>query len=164
MKKLETIVNILVLVTCIVITVHFVSDMFTKNNAPRPPYKAGDKLVDTPDFGFHQAHQTLILFESSRCHFCAASMAFYTTVREAARKVGTRVIALTPEDIAANRTYLESQGVRPDAVASLAANRLAVRATPTLILVRRDGTVIRSWVGKLTPKGESEVIASLGPG
>jgi peroxiredoxin len=80
-------------------------------------------------------------------------MPFYRKAASAARRRGIKVVAVTREDLAENRKFLESNGIAVDRVLSGAAAGVRVKGVPSLILVRRDGTVIDSWAGQ--PHGES---------
>jgi thioredoxin-related protein len=156
--KLEYTANIAVVVTCIVAVAHVVLDRLPK--AP-PSYKAGERITDSAGLGFRNAKQTLILFERSTCHFCNESLGFYSRLTSLAHGKGTRIVALTSEDTRINRSFLEAHGVTIDSVVALKDDKLKVFGTPTLILVGNDGTVLSSWVGKLAPEKESEVIGKL---
>ena len=159
MTKLEHAANIAVVVACIVAVAHTVLNSIPK--APPQSYKAGEKITDSPGLGLRNAKRTLILFESSTCHFCNESLGFYSRLTNVAHENGTRIVALTYEDTGANQSFLETHGVTIDTVLALRDNKLNVFATPTLILVGNDGRVVSSWVGKLTPEKESEVIGKL---
>jgi hypothetical protein len=70
-------------------------------------------------------------------------------------------VALTEENLFVNRDYLRKNGVIADGYGSIADSGVLARATPTLILVRRDGTVLNSWTGQLSEKEEQSLLASL---
>jgi thioredoxin-related protein len=159
MTKLELAANIAVVLTCVVTLVRTVADKTPK--APPQSYKSGEKIADSPSLDFRDAKRTLVLFESSTCHFCNESLGFYSRLASLAHKNGTRIVALTFEDTGVNKSFLATHGVEPDAVLALKDTKLKVFATPTLILVKNDGTVVASWVGKLPAQKESEVIAKL---
>jgi thioredoxin-related protein len=154
--KLEIAANVAVVLTCAVALVR----VAIPKASPRT-YELGEKIADGPGLEFRTAKRTLILFERSTCKFCNESLGFYSRLASLARKNGTRVVALTSEDTGANGNFLATNGVTVDAVLALQDNRLKVFATPTLILVKNDGTVVGSWVGKLTEQKESEVVAKL---
>jgi hypothetical protein len=75
-------------------------------------------------------------------------MPSYKQVAEAARKVGTRVVAVSGEAPAVNETYLTSHGIAVERVLSQVESGVVVPQVPSLILVRRDGTVVDSWTGR----------------
>lgn len=126
------------------------------------PTTPGDRLSSGALLGINTAPRTLLLVTSSTCRFCAESMPFYRNLVTAARREGVRVVALAWEPPVRNRAYLASQGVQVDAALDIAATGVSVRGTPTLILVRRDGTVIQSWPGKLGSASEAAVLRLAG--
>ncbi len=88
-------------------------------------------------------------------------MPFYRRVSDAAKLAGTRIIGVAADDVETNRANLEKNGVRVDAVVSLSNNGIRLRATPSLVLVNRDGAVVNSWLGKLIPQLEADVIRAV---
>jgi hypothetical protein len=71
----------------------------------------------------------------------------------------TRLIAVLPQSVDAGRKYMADLGIAVDEVRQAPPSSLGVRGTPTLILVNKDGVVTISWVGRLKPEKELEVIA-----
>ena len=57
--------------------------------------------------------------------------------------------------------YLSKLNVGIDDVRQAQFSSLGVRGTPTLILVDNNGAAVKSWVGRLPPNGEAEVISAL---
>jgi hypothetical protein len=90
-------------------------------------------------------------------------MPFYKRLAELRDKSGRRfrVVAITTEPIATGESYLSTNGVAVDAVASYKEGDLHIRATPTVIVVGRNGRVIRAWVGLLSGVDEAEVVKSI---
>jgi len=129
--------------------------------APPPPFKRGEQIVDTPDLGLKGSLQTVLLVTSSKCHFCRESMPFYRRLTEFAHGRRARVVGVTAEPPQVNIRYLTSQGVRADGVAAIQQTKIRVSGTPTLVVVRRDGTVVNSWRGRLTEDQEREVLAAV---
>jgi thioredoxin-related protein len=103
--------------------------------------------------------KTLVMAVSSTCHFCTESAPFYRDIRARTR---VHTIAVLPQSVYEGRNYLSSLGVQVDEVLQAPLNSIDVNGTPTLILVGRDGTVIRTWLGKLPPDLEKEVLLSVG--
>jgi thioredoxin-related protein len=160
MSKVEQVANVAVILTCAFTIIHLAGVGGTRRMPPQT-YKPGEKIVDTTRLGLRNAPRTLIMFESSTCRFCNESLGFYSRLSQQARANGVRIVALTPEDVGVNKTFLSAHGVSTDTVAGLKDNRLKVSATPTLILVRSDGTVVNSWVGKIATEKEAEVMATI---
>ena len=118
-------------------------------------------ITDNPRLGLGSAERTLIMITASTCHFCRESLPFYRTMVTRARRAGARIVAVTAEDPDVNRTYLETAGVPVDAVVSASQADIPIRGTPTLILVTRNGSVMKSWVGKLSGSHEAMLMGML---
>jgi hypothetical protein len=88
-------------------------------------------------------------------------MPFMRKLTGLAEQVGTRVVGVSVEDQATNGAYLRGHGVSVDAVIPLKDNGLRAQPTPTLLLVRKDGTVISAWRGKLDNAGEQKVFSAI---
>jgi thiol-disulfide isomerase/thioredoxin len=110
----------------------------------------GFRIENSVAFDLDTAPRTMLIFTSHTCEFCRASMPFYRKAVAAARKRGTRVVAVTWENPAENRKFLESNGITVDKVLPGAASGVRVTGIPSLMLLRRDGTVIR-LVGRAAP-------------
>jgi peroxiredoxin len=84
-------------------------------------------------------------------------MAFYAQLG----KRGARVVGVTTESIEANRAFWAAGGAVPTAILSARESGLSISATPTVIVVNRQGVVLGAWVGKLDEKAQKEVIATI---
>jgi hypothetical protein len=124
-------------------------------------YQRGQLIHDTPELRLKESQRTLLIGTASTCRFCTASMPFYNRLLDVAKGQGVNVVAYTVENLDRNRQYLDAHGVAPDAVVGAIENRLLLYSTPTIVLVRRDGTVVKSWLGQLTPSEEDELIRLL---
>ena len=71
------------------------------------------------------------------------------------------MIAVLPHDVSRGQAYLGQLGFTADDVKQSQLEAIGVRGTPTLILVDDKGAVKESWVGKLPPDKESEVLKRL---
>lgn len=69
---------------------------------------------------------------------------------------------MLPQNVSEGRNYLSSLGVQVDDMLQASLSSIDVSGTPTLLLVSRDGRVIRTWLGKLPPDLEREVLLSVG--
>jgi len=112
-----------------------------------------------PGVDWSKNEKTLVVAISSSCHFCTESAAFYRDIRARTR---IHTIAVLPQSVNEGRNYLNNLGVQVDEVLQAPLSSIDVSGTPTLILVGRDGTVIRTWLGKLPPELEKEVFLSVG--
>ena len=125
-----------------------------RSQADAPGYLVGDRL-DASKLGLPSGG--LVIITKSTCKFCTSSMPFYRSLKE----VTTTWVAVG-EDDHTNRLYLESNQITPAAVVTAQSAGLGqVRATPTLLLVSGDGSILNVWVGRLSRDGENQVRAAL---
>lgn len=122
---------------------------------------AGSK-VSLPDIDWAKSDRTLLLVLSKGCHFCSESAPFYQRlVRDIGGRGDVRLVAVLPQDVNEGRKYLNELAVPINEVRQSTLDSLGVGGTPTLILVDNKGAVTDSWVGKLPPDKESEVLSHL---
>lgn len=123
----------------------------------------GDEFDLPVNLRVDESDRTAILILHSACRFCVESMPFYRSVlteRQEVRPYRLVVVALEP--VAGATAFLESHGVKADAVRPYwGAGRIRFTGTPTLLVVDRWKRVIGVWTGKLTPDEERRVRALL---
>ena len=105
--------------------------------------------IDLPPRFFAASDVTALLFVRANCAVCQETKAMYADVVRAVKATpGARVLAVIgvpvrPEDAAyASELGLGATEQMPVDLASL-----RLRRVPTLIIVNRDGLIIRSWEG-----------------
>ena len=158
--RFDRVTNIATLGLCVLLTAHLAYTYRYLVMSPRllSDIRDGAVIKDSRDLRLRTAERTLIMITSSKCRFCQESLPFYVRLTAAAPKHNIHTIALTTEDLDVHRTFLAKGGIKVDGIASAEKNKLVVQGTPTLILVSRSGTVLHSWVGKLTTDQESAVM------
>lgn len=132
-----------------------------------PELQIGSEVPALPgiNFAFAEQARTVLVMVRSTCSYCTESMPFYKRLMERRRaSAGTRVVAVSAEPETVTTAYLASHGVSVDQVVSLRDNLLRVPGTPTVIVVRADGQVTSSHVGKLNAAGEEDVLAQITQG
>jgi rhodanese-related sulfurtransferase len=122
--------------------------------------KHGERIT-LPDVDWTNA-KTLLLAIAPGCDFCATSAPFYRVLsKEVAQNSRLRLIALLPESAGPDGGFLDSISIPRDRVRMVSLKSLGIEGTPTLILVDANGIATKSWVGKLNPEQEAEVLDSL---
>lgn len=160
---IERVANWGLIVTCVLLSSQTAVSLYQRAFPPKPSfgYSAGDVIQDSPELGLSKASVNVLMMTASSCHFCSASMPFYRHLVDVARESGARVVGVTAEEPDKNREYLLANGVTVETVASVRKNSIRLRATPTLVLVRSDGKVMRVWNGLLNGASEEEVLQSV---
>jgi len=106
--------------------------------------------------------QTLVMALKDGCHFCAESAEFYRRLdKDGSVRKKTRFIAALPGSLRDSHVYLNHESVNVDEIRQTDLRLIGVRGTPTLLLVNNEGVITQTWVGKLSPERESEVISAL---
>lgn len=166
-KRIEFASNIAILVVAVLLCVVLVKNYLL----PKPQTIPNSLLADNkkqltpgaalslPGVDWAQNEQTLVLALSSACRFCSESAEFYQRLSMEHGK--TKLIAVLPQPVEEGKKYLNGLNVNIDHVRQVSLPSFGVMSTPTLILVNRKGVAINSWVGKLRPDREREVLASL---
>lgn len=145
---LEKTANAFIIAACTVVVGQYGYRLTHKPPHSDPAFSPGAHVRAAARLELSSAPRTLIMVTTSTCPYCNASMPFYKQVAELAHKTGTRIVAITQEAPRVNRTFLESHGIAVESALSQSDSGLQVMHTPTLILLRRDGTIIDSWVGQ----------------
>lgn len=161
---LERLTNVVTLIAALALVVHIVQVQYASRAAApssAAPMGVGDVVADTAGLGFKSGRRTLVIATASTCAYCTASMAYYKRLVSVARDADVRVVGVTRESTQTNREYLLAHEVRLDAVVDAATNRVLYRGTPTLLLFDDDGRILATWLGRLNPTQEEEVIARL---
>ena len=162
-KIIEVAANVAIIIVAAALVAVLVRN-YLMPRAPRgavadaPPVAAGTKLPLT-DVDWAKNGQTLVLVLQKGCHFCTESAPFYQRLATgAAGRNDLKLVAVLPQDVEEGKRYLTALGVKIDEVKQSPPGALG---TPTLILVNNTGTVVDSWIGKLRPEKESEVLSRL---
>lgn len=82
-------------------------------------------------------------------------------MHETAGDSNIRLVAVLPDTLDQSQQYLSYLGVSVNEVRQASLKSIGVGGTPTLILVDKDGQVAVSWIGKLPPGKEVEVLKRL---
>ena len=161
-KRIEIGANIAIIVVAAFLGIILIKNYLVANRQERTdPVESANPARNTkiglPDVDWRGNGQTLVLAVSSVCHFCTESGPFY---RLLAKDHGrTRLLAVLPQPVEEGKRYFEKLGVTVDQIKQSSLSAIGVPGTPTLILVNNDGVVVDSWVGRLGPEQEAEVLS-----
>ena len=158
-SKIEAAANIIVIVFAVVMGSVFLKDRLSPVAPESSAVKAGDKLPNLDGWDWSAHEQTLVLGLRKGCHFCEDSAPFYQRLT-AQQEPGSNstLVAVFPDTADAVKEVVQSEGLRILALAGVPLERLKIDATPTLLLVDRNGTVVNAWIGMLSPRQELEVM------
>lgn len=129
-----------------------------RSQPPTSQLQPGTK-IEVPGVDWKKNGQTLILALSDKCHFCTESAPFYQRLVKQRGK--TSLVAVLPQPVDQGRKYLEGLGVEINDVRQVSFPAVGLRGTPTLILADNNGVAIESWMGKLPPNREEDLLGRL---
>jgi thiol-disulfide isomerase/thioredoxin len=161
--KLEVVANVVVIAVALAVG-YVVLRGHVGGSPPRPSVAAGDRLGPVPGIDWSRHRRTLVLALRTDCHYCRDSAPFYQRLAQVLRPGGddVAVVAVFPNDAEAVSQTVKEEGLSLPSVSAVPLEGLGVVGTPTLILVDREGKVVRSWVGLLTPRGELDLLKAVG--
>ena len=131
----------------------------TAGSRELPAGPAEGTKVTVPGVSWEEGDQTIVLALSDHCKYCTESAPFYQKLtRELAERKNVRLVAVFPQEASAGQKYLAGLGVPITEVRQASLDSVGVRGTPTLLIVDKSGAVKQSWVGRLSPEREAEVL------
>jgi hypothetical protein len=124
--------------------------------APAPPIYTAGETIDTPASWYNAAPHTLILFARKSCAACEKAHPFLKTLIGSLEGRAAVVMAHPPGADADDRAYAKSLGIADSSTFATPVGAQKVRATPTLVLVDRQGRVLHAWegVGQAAKQGQ----------
>jgi thioredoxin-related protein len=173
-KRIEVVANVAIIVAAVLLCVVLVKNYLTPNpvsladvavtRASNPNNRSSSNIqpgtkLSLAGIDWAKNGQTLLLAISDKCHFCSESAPFYQRLTHDHGK--THLVAVLPQEVQEGKGYLDNLSVKIDDVKQAPLSSMGVRGTPTLILVDSNGTTVKSWVGRLAPNQEAEVLSSL---
>lgn len=161
--RIEFVANVVVILLAVVIGIVFIKDRFAPSSTESTEVKAGDKLAKIEGWDWSGHDQTLILVLKKGCHFCEDSAPFYQRLVAQQKQSGTHaaIVAVFPDAADAAKEAVKSEGLAVEPISGIPLEKLNVSGTPTLLLVDRTGTVLKAWMGVLSPRQELEVIKAV---
>jgi hypothetical protein len=152
--------NICIISLAIVFTGALAKRHFFHKAVPSRQFLSGDRFV-IPNATWQGQQKTVVLALQEGCHFCADSAPFYRRLVQQASARNVKVVALFPDSASGPHEYLAGIDLPIDEVRTVDFGAHGIRGTPTVVVLGNDGTVLKSWIGRLSSARESEVLESL---
>ena len=161
--KIEVAANIVVILLAVVIGSVYLRDRFSAHGPEPNEVKAGDRLPRLDGWDWSAHDRSLVLVLKKGCHFCEDSAPFYQRLAAQQRVEGkdTAIVAVFPDAADAVKEVVQTEALGVHALAGVPLETLKVSGTPSLLLVDRSGTVLKAWIGMLSPKQELEVMRAV---
>jgi peroxiredoxin len=150
---------LILLVTGMMVAWPRVTNALGMRHAPEPAYKTG-QTIDTPTEWYAGADHTLVVFARASCGACQTAQPF---LKQLVADLGAKnavVLGSTGKEPVEELGYGRALGLEETSVKVVPAG-LRVRATPTLVLVDRQGQVLAAWEGVGPQKKQTEIRAAL---
>jgi hypothetical protein len=122
----------------------------------RTDLAVGD-FLEVPGFD-PAAGRTLVMWLSSSCSFCTASMPFYGDLQKDQHRT-TRLVVIGHEDREQLRSYVREHNLEVDDVVSASGANVQLSMTPVLLLVGTSGKIESKWMGQISDSSVKDRIA-----
>ncbi len=128
---------------------------------PSSEIKRGTQLP-LSKIDWSRSEKSLVMVLSTTCKYCTESSDFYKRLTENTPALSRlRTIAVFPQKVGESAAFLKERSIQVSLILEAEPSEFSVRGTPTLLLVNNDGTVLDSWVGKLSVEKEQEVMTRM---
>jgi peroxiredoxin len=124
-----------------------------------PAYAAG-QTVDVPTQWYTSAPYTLVIFARASCGACEKAQPFLAELVQHVEGRSDVVMAGPADTHAEDTQYARSLGV-PDGRVQVVPANARVRATPTLVLVNREGMILEAWEGVGSSDHQAEIVKAV---
>lgn len=167
-NSLEVTTNIAVLLLSMAALSAFAITLFHSSPNPNilPGLERGRAFGKIEKVDYATSQQTLLLALNTNCSYCRESLPLYQRLLSARSnsKESLHVVALFPNKSEEVIKYLNENKLVVDAVADVNLTAIQLTATPTMVLVDRNGLVNDFWLGKLGDSEANEFLRSLTKG
>lgn len=164
MSKLERLTYMCLITLCVVSAGTLINRDWLAHKAQKqmesPTTLVGKKL-DIPGVTWNSSQISAVVFLSTECRYCEASMPFYRRLinehhQAANGKVSLVAISLEPSDYV--KTHLASEQVQFDHVYQMETPNKLLHGTPTFLIVDKNGVIQRAAFGELPASREDEML------
>jgi thioredoxin-related protein len=162
-EKIEMLANIVFIAMVLLLGgIAIKNTMFSKNNNDVGP-RVGSQLSNPPGYEWKTHDQTLVLVLMKNCQYCKNSMPFYRKLMELkqAGKISAHIISIFSDPLDEARDVMNREKIAVDVIGGALLSNYKVSGTPTLILIDKQGRVMKSWIGQLSEDVENEVVRTL---
>lgn len=120
-----------------------------------PAYNTGER-IDVPADWYRGTAHTLVVFARASCGACEKAQPFLKELVASLEGRSAVVLAGGAETRDEDARFARSLGVADRSI-QIAPTGLRVRATPTLVLTDRQGTILEAWEGVGPPEQQAAI-------
>ena len=161
-KKVELLANVAIIVLALILSAVLVKK-FAFDSSPKTPaeIKVGENIT-LPNVNVNLKEHTILIALQPNCPYCTASADFYREIKKAAgENPNFQTTVLFSSEAENEKEYLNKIGLQSLSTEKTSFDELKIIATPTVLVVGKNGMVESVWRGKLSPDREKEFIAQL---
>lgn len=164
MSKLERLTYICLITLCVVSAGTLINRDWLAHKAQKQmgsPVTLVGKKLDIPGVTWSASQISAVVFLSTECRYCEASMPFYRRlVSEHRQTASSRVslLAISFEPSESVNSHLTSEQVQFDHVYQIAQPNRLLPGTPTFLIVDKNGIIQRAAFGELPTSKEDEML------
>jgi hypothetical protein len=162
LRNLHTTASIAVIIASTLVAVNTSLDLRARWRQPkgvasgkpspsRAAFQPGMHAPTVSGIDYASADRTLTLFVSTHCGYCERSVPFYKELSAQLSGDSTgrkrRMVAVFPQDAKEVSLYKSARGLQIETVAGAELGELGISGTPTMLLVSKEGVILRVWVG-----------------
>lgn len=117
------------------------------------------KKLNLPGVEWKASRINAVVFLSTHCHYCDASMPFYRRLASVHKVSNSPInlIAISPEPVDVVQRHLADEQVEFDHVYQIKLPNPMLNGTPTTFLVDDNGSILQARIGKLNSSEEDEI-------
>ena len=130
-----------------------------KSAPPAPAYAAG-QAFDAPAEWYANAPKTLVIFARASCAACDKAQPFLKTLIASVEGRAAAVMAHPPGTVEEDTAFAKRLGIAETDIRPVTAG-LRVRATPTIVLVDRQGMILAAFEGAGKPERQAEITKAI---
>lgn len=164
-EKIEILTNVVFIMVALLLGgIAIKTTMFSSsyhNNELEPCI--GSLLPNPTGYEWKTHDQTLVLALKKNCPYCENSMPFYRQLLELkqAKRISAHIISMFSDPLDEAKNVMNIQNMAVDVIGGIQLSNYKISGTPTVILVDKQGRVVKSWVGQLHEDVEKEVVSTL---
>jgi thioredoxin-related protein len=123
----------------------------------------GTVLSALPGYSWGQHRKSLVLVVRKGCHYCEDSMPFYRELAKAQKEGESNadLVSVLPDGGTDAAHLLQDAQLDVPIIASFPLQQIHISATPTVILVDRNGKVEKTWVGEQPVDGQKAILSAI---
>ncbi len=171
-RKLDIVVSVAIVLIVILFGIRLLQVEFAKKTTRLEsmailarPLEPGHFLVSPVGYSWKSHPETLVMALRYGCIHCERNMSFYREILKKADDLeqrGVYPICFFPDDSFIAKHDLSEHNLEGiPYLARVNFKGLHIFGTPTLLLVRSDGSIVQTWIGELSATQQQQVMNAI---